>query len=88
MMAETDTLNAPAIHRVFSFNAPGALKVALVGDFTHWQEKPISLRKHYDGIWRASVLLPPGTHRYQFLVDDQCANDLEYTLRLPNRAAP
>ena len=85
-MAKTDTtkVNTPEVHRVFSFNAPGALSVMLVGDFTRWQQKPISLRKHYDGIWRASVLLPLGTYHYRFLVDGEWQDDPDCTLRVPN----
>lgn len=84
---ETTKVNPPElaeVHRVFSFKAPGALSVSLVSDFTHWQEKPISLRKHYDGIWRASVSLPPGTYHYRFVVDGEWRDDPPCTLRLPN----
>ena len=78
------TANESTVHRVFSFDAPGALRVALVGDFTHWQQNPINLRKHYDGIWRASASLPPGTYHYRFLVDGKWRDDPECTLRVPN----
>lgn len=81
---EANTPELPEVHRVFSFKAPGALSVSLVSDFTHWQQKPISLRKHYDGIWRASVLLPPGTYHYRFVVDGEWRDDPPCTLRLPN----
>jgi len=30
-------------HQQFSFTAPAATSVQLVGDFTHWQDQPISL---------------------------------------------
>jgi len=68
----------------FSFRAPEAVSVQLVGDFTHWQEKPISLRKENGGVWHTSVELPPGTHRYRFLVDGQWRDDPDCTLRVPN----
>jgi 1,4-alpha-glucan branching enzyme len=68
----------------FSFFAPGALSVQLVGDFTHWQEQPISLKKGADGIWKASVALDPGVHHYRFLVDGQWRDDPECELRVPN----
>ena len=44
----------------FSFNAPEALSVQLVGEFTQWQERPIDLQKDADGIWRATVELATG----------------------------
>ena len=68
----------------FSFRAPEAISVQLVGDFTHWQEKPISLKKDTAGIWHASVKLSPGMHHYRFLVDGEWRDDPECSLRVPN----
>ena len=68
----------------FSFRAPEALSVQLVGDFTHWQEKPISLKKEAGGLWRASVPLQPGEHYYRFLVDGEWRDDPECAVRVPN----
>ncbi|HNQ87084.1 MAG TPA: isoamylase early set domain-containing protein [Verrucomicrobiota bacterium] len=70
--------------QTFAFNAPGALSVQLVGDFTQWQEKPISLKRAADGVWRATVLLAPGTYHYRFLVDGEWRDDPECTLRVNN----
>lgn len=41
------------------------LSEAGVGDFTHWQKDPIPMRKTPDGIWQATVLLPPGEYHYR-----------------------
>ncbi len=76
--------SSPKRKQTFSFNAPAALSVQLVADFTRWQEEPISLRKHPDGIWRATVELEPGTYHYRFLVDGEWRDDPECTLRVPN----
>jgi 1,4-alpha-glucan branching enzyme len=70
--------------QIFSFRAPDASSVQLVGDFTHWQESPINLQKDADGVWRKTVPLPSGTHHYRFLVDGQWRDDPECTLRAPN----
>jgi 1,4-alpha-glucan branching enzyme len=70
--------------QTFSFKAPDALSVMLVGDFTHWQEQPISLKKQKGGIWKTTVSLPPGSYHYRFLVDGQWRDDPECTLRVPN----
>ena len=70
--------------QTFSFNAPGALSVQLVADFTHWEKSPINLRKESDGMWRTAVDLEPGTYHYRFLVDGQWRDDPECTLRVPN----
>ena len=68
----------------FSFAAPTAMSVQLVGDFTRWQQQPIAMRKGTDGIWRASVELAPGAHHYRFLVDGQWRDDPECAMRVPN----
>src|ERR1051325_10678892 len=68
----------------FSFRAPGALSVQLLGDFTHWQNQPVHLKKENDGVWRTSVPLEPGTYHYRFIVDGQWHDDPDCTLRVPN----
>ena len=70
--------------QVFRFSAPDATSVLLVGDFTHWQQAPIPMRKEQDGVWLASVDLPPGKHTYKFIVDSEWRDDPECTLRVPN----
>ena len=74
----------PAKKQTFSFKAPAATSVMLVGDFTHWQLDPISMKKDSDGVWRTVVSLPPGTHHYRFLVVGEWRDDPECTLRVPN----
>jgi 1,4-alpha-glucan branching enzyme len=68
----------------FSFLSPAAASVQLVGDFTHWQQQPVSMQKGPDGVWRAKVELPPGPHHYRFLVDGEWRDDPECTLHVPN----
>jgi 1,4-alpha-glucan branching enzyme len=75
---------AKKIKQEFRFTAPTALSVQLAGDFTNWRQTPISLSKGSDGVWRASVDLPPGTYHYRFLVDGQWRDDPECTLRVAN----
>ena len=70
--------------RTFSIKAPSAQSVQLVGDFTHWKERPVSLHKDSNGLWRATVELEPGEHHYRFLVDGQWRDDPECTARVPN----
>jgi 1,4-alpha-glucan branching enzyme len=71
-------------HQTFAITAPTAMSVQLVGDFTHWQEKPLAMKKEGGGVWRIDVELPPGTHHYRFLVDGQWRDDPECTVRVPN----
>jgi 1,4-alpha-glucan branching enzyme len=70
--------------QAFSFTAPTALSVQLVGDFTDWQKHPINLQKGPDGIWRTTVNLGPGPHHYRFLVDGQWRDDPECTVWVSN----
>jgi 1,4-alpha-glucan branching enzyme len=75
---------ASGLAQTFSLLAPDASSVQLAGEFTQWQERPINLQKDADGIWRATVKLPPGEHHYRFLVDGEWRDDPECTLRAPN----
>jgi 1,4-alpha-glucan branching enzyme len=68
----------------FTMNAPGAASVCLVGDFTHWRERPIPLKRSKSGVWKTVVGLPPGTYHYRFLVDGQWRDDPACKLHAPN----
>jgi len=63
--------------QVFSLTAPNAKKVQLVGDFTHWDQRPINMHREAEGVWRTSVPLETGTYNYRFLVDGQWCDDPE-----------
>jgi 1,4-alpha-glucan branching enzyme len=83
-LKRTPSATARSINQTFEFAAPTAKHVELVGDFTHWQEKPIHLRKNNDGIWRTTVNLQLGPHEYRFLVDDQWCDDPKCAQHVPN----
>lgn len=68
----------------FSYKAPEALCVRLIGDFTQWQRQPIALNKREDGIWQVRLRLGPGTHCYSFIVDDKWREDGECKVRVPS----
>jgi 1,4-alpha-glucan branching enzyme len=70
--------------QIFTITAPGASSVALVGDFTHWQEKPVAMKPVGGGQWKATVPLSPGTYHYRFLVDGEWRDDPENTVRVAN----
>jgi 1,4-alpha-glucan branching enzyme len=80
----TKPVRAKGSRQSFSFPAPMAMSVQLVGDFTHWQQQPISMQKSADGVWHTEVELAPGPHHYRFLVDGQWRDDPECTLHVPN----
>lgn len=68
----------------FTYFAPSAENVSLVGDFTSWEEEPIALKKAKDGTWTATIPLPPGMHEYRFKVDGEWRNDDACTWRKAN----
>jgi 1,4-alpha-glucan branching enzyme len=68
----------------FSFRAPSALSVQLLGDFTQWEKQPVHLKKENDGIWRTNVSLEPGIYHYRFVVDGEWHDDPDCTLRVAN----
>lgn len=70
--------------QTFRFTDADAMSVLLVGDFTHWQTQPIPMRKGNDGVWTATVNLPPGTHTYRFIVDGEWRDDPECPIHVPN----
>lgn len=78
--------DAPAEARaqVFQLTASGAGAVLLVGDFTGWQKEPVPLKPGVDGVWSATVKLPPGAYRYMFIVDGKWREDPACTQRVPN----
>ncbi len=77
-------LSKPFKKQIFRFTAPEARSVLLVGDFTHWQERGLSMRKDEHGVWSISVELQPGKHTYRFIVDGEWRDDPECTIRIAN----
>jgi hypothetical protein len=56
----------------FVLSAPGARRVALVGDFNAWAPDAHPLVDPTgQGAWEVTVPLPPGRHVYGFLVDGE-----------------
>ncbi len=70
--------------QTFRYTAPDAKSVLLAGDFTQWQQQALPMQKGPDGVWAASVSLPPGKHYYRFIVDSQWCDDPQCGTRVPN----
>jgi hypothetical protein len=68
--------NAPQMQQ-FLLIAPSATSVALVGDFSDWDDSRYQLeRVSDDGAWSITIPLIPGRYEYQFEVDGvQRVND-------------
>ncbi len=54
----------------FQLSMPTAREVAVVGDFSQWQQQ-FQLKRVADGTWTTDIPLPPGTYEYVFVVDQQ-----------------
>lgn len=52
-----------------AMQAPGAGRVAVIGDFNDWDPAANPLRR-ISGEWSVTLRLPPGRYRYAFVVDD------------------
>jgi Glycogen recognition site of AMP-activated protein kinase len=63
--AETTT----AILVEFRLEAPGAMSVALAGDFNDWETDMVLEDRNGDGVWRGRVPIQPGIHKYMFVID-------------------
>jgi 1,4-alpha-glucan branching enzyme len=68
----------------FSFKAPAAHTVLLAGDFTHWLQNAIPLKKATNGVWKVTTSLAPGTYHYRFVVDGEWSDDPDCKLRVNN----
>jgi 1,4-alpha-glucan branching enzyme len=69
----------------FLYEAPAAQSVLLAGDFTGWQQAPVSLKKDKTGTWKKSISLPPGRYEYRLLVDGEWRDDPQCSKRQPNQ---
>lgn len=69
----------------FSFAAPAAQSVLVAGDFTGWQQSPLSLKRDKNGVWKKIVSLPAGRYEYRLLVDGEWRDDPKCQVRQPNQ---
>jgi hypothetical protein len=54
----------------FMLDAPGASRVAVAGDFNHWQPVPLR-REGGNGQWVVTLPIADGTYSYSFVVEDR-----------------
>jgi chromosome partitioning protein len=59
----------------FRSPAPDAIEVRIAGDFNGWKPEETPMQKTPDGIYEATLALPPGKYRYNFVVDGQWKPD-------------
>jgi len=53
----------------FTYHAPQARQVSVVGDFNNWDLQAVRMRKTPEGSWKASVTLNPGRYEYKYFAD-------------------
>lgn len=72
-----DNFDPSPVEITFSFEAPAASNVAVVGDFNSWNPAaaPLLRRNEKSGDWTGTVSLPPGRHTYAFMVDGSIVPD-------------
>jgi hypothetical protein len=65
-----DALTPP--HVQFVLISPSAKKVSVVGDFNAWDRSAETYQASHrgGGVWTVTAPVPPGHHRYSFVVDD------------------
>lgn len=59
----------------FSFDAPQAVKVSLVGEFNNWDPSKHPMKCDDNGHWIKTVVLDPGTYEYKFVADKRWLTD-------------
>jgi len=53
----------------FELAAPQARSVSVAGSFNGWRVGALTMSRTAGGVWSATVALPVGEHRYEFVVD-------------------
>jgi hypothetical protein len=53
----------------FVFEHATATSVSVVGEFNAWEADALPLTKVANGLWTATVPLPPGRHVYAYVID-------------------
>ena len=71
--------------QTFSFLAPEAKNVYVVGDFNNWKADQYSrLDRMPDGKWEKRIALKPGDYKYKFIIDGEWHPDPVNPKTVPN----
>ena len=60
---------------LFTYFAPDAKSVYLVGDFNNWNTSANPMEKDNEGLWKIVIPLSPGKYQYKFFVDGRYEAD-------------
>jgi len=72
------------LRHLVRLDAPNARTVEVTGSFCNWAAEGRALTRNRDGVWQATLLLPPGRYEYRFLVDGEWKDDPACAERVPN----
>jgi 5'-AMP-activated protein kinase regulatory beta subunit len=71
-MKKSGTRQIPKRKRVqFVFETTDALEVAVSGDFNGWDPGKHMMTNNGHGLWKKTMMLPPGQYEYKFVVDGE-----------------
>jgi 1,4-alpha-glucan branching enzyme len=68
----------------FTFHAPAARKVCIVGNFNAWNTKSSPMKKGRDGTWKIKLKLSSGKYEYRYFVDGTWASNVSCSELVPN----
>ena len=68
----------------FSLKAPSVKEIILMGDFNNWDAGSHPMEKDENGVWKVSMMIPPGKYEYKLLVDGQWRLDSGNNQTVPN----
>jgi 1,4-alpha-glucan branching enzyme len=75
-MIKDRTRQIPKRKRVeFRYETADALEVIVSGDFNGWDQKKHVMKSDGRGIWKKTMMLPPGQYEYKFVVDGEWRTD-------------
>ena len=65
----------PAVEVTVTVDFPDADSVSMAGTFNDWDPNAVKLAKGDQGLWTATLTLPPGSYQYKFIVDGTWVED-------------
>lgn len=68
----------------FTFFAPDAKDVYLVGEFNNWDIHSLPMKKENEKDWKVSIKLSPGRYEYKYFVDGEWTGDVPSLEKIPN----
>jgi hypothetical protein len=72
---DPSTVDTPVVTAPFTYIAPGARSVAVVGNFNDWDATKNALALCSDSVWTGNIRLAPGRYEYQLVVDGKWIAD-------------